>query len=453
MGRSTKPRRLPLPLSCSFFSLFYLFFHQHRQVIAVRVWDVAWTETLSDPGLPLWLPRIDRSSHSGFRLPDPLGGPDPALSFAREEGGGDVWSRPVPPSPDGQFRISFDYVGVPLANVSTPDYFGAFVGYGILNNREAPVDGVSGIRDWGASSNGPTPCCGIRPNSPVHMLDGEGTWRRYSFTVDWTINFPGATNHSQGLSVLIEDWGGAIAQGISGGPGDVFFRNIMLETSRDAICGDAVCDSAQTSESCATCAADCGACPISTTTTAVPSTTGLSTTGPSSPGTSTGLSSTGITTAFPPATTTGRGASTTGGGLKASSSSASGESSSVGLIIGVVAAVACVTIVLLLVAVLLMRRRRRQGHVGSNKAASSSVDEHELAYHAFPDQPISASDQYGSMPTSNDSHDSPENDSPADYGMLPPSPDTPSKKSYGPMSLAGVHDEDNYDGLPVDDEG
>jgi hypothetical protein len=145
----------------------------------------AWTER--DPLLP-----------SALIVADPLAsGRGNVLTFQRTGASGTLFSNEAVTSGNGQFVLSFDYLGL-LTPGAIPGDLGGYIGV---------VNGIDGGGLWVGGT-------GVFP-TPLNLID-DGQWRTYSFsfTSEW-----GAT-----LRVMAEDWDGSgnIAR-------NVYFDNISLQ--------------------------------------------------------------------------------------------------------------------------------------------------------------------------------------------------------------------------------
>ena len=136
------------------------------------------------------------SSHNGQIVTDPLDSGNQVLNFTNLVGGGDVFSIDPLLSTSGEYRLSFDYLGIAQAG-STPNNLGGFAGYSF---------GLPGNHIWLAGTSG------ISGAAPI--LKDDGSWHSYEFT----FQTPNA------VRIMLEDYIG------SGGiAGDAYFDNVSLE--------------------------------------------------------------------------------------------------------------------------------------------------------------------------------------------------------------------------------
>ena len=145
------------------------------------------------------------SSHNGQIVTDPLDSGNQVLNFTNLVGGGDVFSIDPLLSTSGEYRLSFDYLGIAQAG-STPNNLGGFAGYSF---------GLPGLAIWLAGT-GTSRNLHVAPNqkTEVLLLKDDGSWHSYEFT----FQTPNA------VRIMLEDFIG------SGGiAGDAYFDNVSLE--------------------------------------------------------------------------------------------------------------------------------------------------------------------------------------------------------------------------------
>lgn len=136
--------------------------------------------------------------HHGQIVVDPLNTGNKVLNFTALNVFGDIFSANPVLSTSGEYRLSFDYLGLAKPG-STPNNLGGFIGYSLDNLREK-----SNI--WLAGTSGAS---GASP-----ILEDNGQWHSYTF----------AFNTSSPVAVMIEDFSGS-----GGVAGDAYFDNVKLE--------------------------------------------------------------------------------------------------------------------------------------------------------------------------------------------------------------------------------
>lgn len=141
-------------------------------------------------------------SNNAQIVADPLRASNSVVNFTVPVAAGDMFTHEISVGTHTIFRLSFEYLGLPLAG-STADDHGGFIGI---------ADELPGSHFW---------LGGTDPNQAlVHLID-DGTWHPYS------IEFVLADHLelSDGmLRVMVED--GEVFPGV---PQDAFFDNIQLE--------------------------------------------------------------------------------------------------------------------------------------------------------------------------------------------------------------------------------
>lgn len=136
------------------------------------------------------------SSHHGQIVIDPLNPGNQVLNFTALNSGGDVFSIDPLLSTSGEYRLSFDYLGITQPG-SVPNNLGGFAGYSF---------GLPGSHFWLAGTSGAS---GADP-----ILEDDGNWHSYEFTFET----------SNAVRIMLEDFSG------SGGiAGDAYFDNVKLE--------------------------------------------------------------------------------------------------------------------------------------------------------------------------------------------------------------------------------
>ena len=150
--------------------------------------------------LSKWTGKQGESS-SGIIVDDPLEG-DRALSFTEFGNGGDIFSLEAFEHPNAKYRLSFDYLAIPVEG-SIEDDMGGFAGYTYDLND-------TGNSQWlvGTTTNS----LNLRPN--FQEIDALEQWK--SIAVEYT--------EADSFHLTFEDF--VASQGIAG---DIYFDNIHLE--------------------------------------------------------------------------------------------------------------------------------------------------------------------------------------------------------------------------------
>jgi hypothetical protein len=143
--------------------------------------------------LSQWSPSTYYAGASASIVADPVGS-DAAVHFGVLNSGGDIVSTAALTSGNGQYILSFEYLGTP-GHGGVAGNLGGFIAFAY---------GFPGSHTWLAGT--------IDGYGPTNLID-DGTWHSY------TINFTAGA----GIHIMLEDFVGS-----GGVPGDAYFDNIML---------------------------------------------------------------------------------------------------------------------------------------------------------------------------------------------------------------------------------
>jgi hypothetical protein len=138
--------------------------------------------------------------HSGVLVADPFDATNQVLSFTALTGAGDVFTIATVTSPNNEFKVSFDYLGMPGLG-GTPGDLGGFFGIS---------KGLPGDHYWVAGT-------GSYP-APIPLVD-DGQWHHYDLT--FTSPYGASAVH-----FMLEDYAGS-----GGVAGDIFFDNLVFGDS------------------------------------------------------------------------------------------------------------------------------------------------------------------------------------------------------------------------------
>lgn len=152
-------------------------------------------------GLAQWTGRS--TGHHAQIVADPLDAGNDVVDFTETVAAGDLFSLPIPVDVNGEYTLTFDYLGLPSAS-SLPDNLGGFLGIS---------DDIPGDHHW---------LYGPVANLAEHDQDlvEDGAWHSYSvtFVPADLIQVAEGTIH-----IMIED-----GEGPGSLPEDAFFDNIRL---------------------------------------------------------------------------------------------------------------------------------------------------------------------------------------------------------------------------------
>jgi hypothetical protein len=152
-------------------------------------------------GLSQWVGRP--AGHHAQIVADPLHAGNAVVDFTETVAAGDLFSLPIPVDVNGEYTLTFDYLGVP-SDASLPNNLGGFLGVS---------DDIPGDHHW---------LYGPAANLAEHDQDlvEDGQWHTYSvtFVPADLIQVNEGTIH-----VMLED-----GEGPGSLPEDAFFDNIRL---------------------------------------------------------------------------------------------------------------------------------------------------------------------------------------------------------------------------------
>ncbi len=137
------------------------------------------------------------SSHHGQIVADPFNPSNHVLNFWQRQGGGDIITSNTFLSTDGQYILSFDYLGTPSDGDDDPydDNLGGYIGYKHVNK------GVQWLAGAGSSGGGDD------------SLKDNDQWNHYE--IHFTAQYP-----AQAIQITLEDYANPA--------GDAYFDNIVL---------------------------------------------------------------------------------------------------------------------------------------------------------------------------------------------------------------------------------
>ena len=143
----------------------------------------------------------DGGTHHGMIVNDPLDLSNSVLTFSALNSAGDIFTAATFSSAIDQFRLSFDYLGVPNQGGIAGD-LGGFIGFSY---------GLPGEHTWIAGTMDSYP-------DPITLLPDTGEW------VHIEIPFSAVGD----IRLTLEDF-----RSSGGVAGDVYFDNILLENPHD----------------------------------------------------------------------------------------------------------------------------------------------------------------------------------------------------------------------------
>lgn len=144
--------------------------------------------------LAAWTDRNPGNPEAAIRV-DPLNATNHALGFTRLGSAGSIYSTDLITT-TGSFTVSFDYLGVAIADGVAGDRGGYF---GISQNLPGNHQWVAGTGSYA---------------TPVALID-DGAWHHYSLTFTSQVG--------QAVHLMFEDWDGS--RGVAG---DALFDNIQF---------------------------------------------------------------------------------------------------------------------------------------------------------------------------------------------------------------------------------
>lgn len=165
-------------------------------------------DTFESGSLSQWTGKPGQAHH-GTIVADPLNATNHVLTFTGLNTGGDIYSAEIPvlgaQQPPRSLILSFDFLGLPLAGATPPEY-GGFVG----------IDIVPGEYYWLAATYLPAVS---PPPSPQVQLVADGSWHHYEIDLTPLVTTLGLSS----VQVMLEDWAdrGSV-------PGDVYFDNVKV---------------------------------------------------------------------------------------------------------------------------------------------------------------------------------------------------------------------------------